>query len=466
MHVVVLGAGLAGLAAAYELSRAGVRVTVLEQEPFTGGMAHSWRVGPYWLDHGPHRFWSRDEELVQHVTGVLDGDVVVRDRRSRIHLFGRWFDYPLRASNVVRNLPPRVLARALFDYGAARVRERIAPTPDADFESWVVKRFGRTLYETFFGTYTQKTWGMPCDRISSDWASQRISQADLWDTIKKTLCPPRDNGVRSLASEFLYPRKGGIGEIGRKYALKSRAAGATIRLDARVEHLESDGDRIRAVVFESLGERERIACDEVVATIPLQSTLRALGDRVGPQVRTASDRLEHVAIVFVYLEIDAPSVSKDHWIYLPEKHLRIHRVSEPKNFSDLSAPGGTTALCCEITCRRGDATWNLGLEEAAAIAERDLVACGLIAPGTARPLDIAKLAHAYPVYDLDYKARFQTLRAAAKQFTNLQTTGRQGLFRYNNMDHSIAMGRKAARTLIERADAGAEQVALAPEWFG
>jgi protoporphyrinogen oxidase len=175
MHVVVLGAGLAGLAAAWELARGGARVTVLERERRVGGMAASWRRGPYWLDYGPHRFHSRDQELIAHLYEVLDGEVVVRQRRSRIHLRGRYFDYPLRLSNVLNNLPPGLLARAACDYVTARCAERLSPTPDHHFEGWVKKRFGRTLYELFFRPYTEKAWGMPCAEISSDWASQRIA---------------------------------------------------------------------------------------------------------------------------------------------------------------------------------------------------------------------------------------------------------------------------------------------------
>src|SRR5687767_7807378 len=161
MHVVILGAGLAGLSAAHALTKSGHQVTLLEKQDYVGGMASSWQVGPYWLDHGPHRFHSRDEELIAHLYEILDNDVVIRERRSRIFLKGRFFDYPLKASNVLGNLPASLLARALLDYLWIRVRQWFKPIPDSNFENWVLKRFGRTLYELFFGTYTSKAWGMP-----------------------------------------------------------------------------------------------------------------------------------------------------------------------------------------------------------------------------------------------------------------------------------------------------------------
>ncbi len=248
MHVVVLGAGLAGLSAAYELRKAGVRCTVVEREDFEGGMACSWERNGFWLDHGPHRFHSRDEELIRHIYEVLDNEVVIRDRMSRIYMQGKFFDYPLKAMNVLKSLPPQLLVRAIWDYLWIRAKQVFKPIPDDNFENWVLKRFGRTLYEIFFGTYTSKAWKMPCSEISADWASQRISQANLWDTIKKTLNPPREGEVRSLVSEFWYPANGGIGQIGRKYAEKIRASGAEVLLETPVERVEVVDDYANRVV--------------------------------------------------------------------------------------------------------------------------------------------------------------------------------------------------------------------------
>jgi protoporphyrinogen oxidase len=173
MRVVVLGAGLAGLSAAWHLVRAGHRVTVVEREAAVGGMARSWRKGPYTLDLGPHRLHSRDPELARHLFEVLEGRVVTTRRRSRILLRGRHFDYPLRAANVIAKLPPGLLVRAVVDYARARVRDRLGGIDERSFEGWVVRRFGRTLYEEFFGAYTEKAWCMPCSEISSDWAARR-----------------------------------------------------------------------------------------------------------------------------------------------------------------------------------------------------------------------------------------------------------------------------------------------------
>ena len=466
MHTVVLGAGLAGLATAFELAKAGQKVTVLEKCDYAGGMATSWKVGPYWLDHGPHRFHSRDAELIEHLYYVLDNEVVIRERMSRIFMQGRFFNYPLQAQNVLRNMPTGILIKAMRDYCWIRFVQIFKKIPDDNFENWVIKRFGRTLYEIFFGTYTAKAWKMPCTEISADWASQRISQANLWDTIKKTLFPPKDGEVRSLVSEFWYPAQGGIGQIGRKYAEKIRAMGGVVLLETGVTRLELEGNKVKRVIAEHDGKELAFEGDQVVNTIPLPRLLEALQPAIGPEVVEAISNLKYSAIVFVYLEVEKTSVSPDHWVYLPEEKLTVHRISEFKNFSDDAAPGDTTVVCCEMTCRVGDEIWNLDLERGTELASRDLAEVGLIEMGSAKGIDITRVRYAYPVYDLNYKVNLNTLKAAAKKITNLHTTGRQGLFRYNNMDHSIAMGRRIAKSIVKNRDTSADEVAAGQEYFG
>ena len=471
MHVVILGAGLAGLSAAHALTRRGVRVTLLEKSLEVGGMASSWQVGPYWLDHGPHRFHSRDEELVRHFYEILDDEVVIRERRSRIYLLGKFFDYPLQTGNVFANLPKGVLARALFDYLWIRAQQPFRPIPDTNFENWVRKRFGDTLFRLFFGTYTAKAWRMPTSQISADWAEQRISQTSLFDAIAKTLFPPRNGAVRSLVSQFWYPRRGGIGQLSRKYAEKIVRQGGEVWLGTPVERLELEGSRVARVVCTRENRRVELECDHVISTIPLPRLLESLHDggrpAITPEVRAAIARIGYIGIVFVYLEVARPSAIPDHWVYLPQPELTVHRITEFKNFSDEAAPGDRTVVCCEITCRPGDERWNLTLAEAARIAENDLVAIGVVRPGECRGLDIAKLPYAYPVYDLEYRANLDVLRGAIAHLSNLSTTGRQGLFRYNNMDHSIAMGRAFADRIANgSADSGAEAIGLEREYFG
>lgn len=466
MQVIVLGAGLAGLSCAYELAKAGHKVLVLEKDAQEGGMSHSTQVGEFTVDHGPHRFHSRDKELLAHVHEVMDNDLVVRDRVSRIYLKGRFFYYPLQAGNVIRNLPPHILIKAFIDYILIRIKNRFSPIPDNNFQNWVMKRFGKTLYDIFFGMYTEKAWHMPCSQISADWASQRISQLNLWDAVKKTLRPPKGGEVRSLVSQFWYPRVGGIGSLSTHYADKIRSMGGEVLLSTPAEKILRDGERVTGIVYTKNGEKVTSQADYVVSTIPLPRMIESLEPGPPEEIRQAISKLRYLSIVFVYLEVSRPVVTTDHWVYLPEKHLKVHRISEFKNFSEETGPKDRTMICAEMTCVPGDETWNLSLEEGSKLAIRDLESIGLLKPGEAKGRYITRVYYAYPVYDLTYKENLQKLIRYVKPFENMDTTGRQGLYRYNNMDHSIAMGRKMARGLIRGGDGGAHAVATGEEYFG
>jgi protoporphyrinogen oxidase len=469
-RVAVLGGGLAGLACAYELAKAGVEVTVLEREPHLGGMASSFTDtadGEYWsYDLGPHRFHTQDEQLIAHVREILAGNHHQAERLSRIVLFNRFFDYPLQTGNVLRNLPPLVLARSFLDYFWVRFTERVGLSHHSDdnFEGWVVKRFGRTLYNLFFGLYTGKSWKMPPEQISGDWASQRISQLSLGDAVRKTLFRPRQ-APRSLVTSFIYPREGGIGQIAKGYQRELEAMGASVVTAAPVTRLHRDGLRITAVDYGG-AQPGSIEADQFISTIPITVLARAVRPAAPKHVTDAISSLKYVSIIFIYVKLAKPHVSPDSWLYLPEPELTIHRISEFKNFSPTCAPPDKTMVCAEITCRIGDEHWRAGDDELVAIATSDLQRIGLIEPGEVLGAFVKRIPHAYPVYDLEYKRHLTPILDFVHTLENIRTGGRQGLFRYNNMDQSIEMGRRMAWTLVSEREAGHEAVATESEYFG
>ncbi len=469
-RVAVLGGGVAGLACAYELARAGVDVTVIEREPHVGGMASSFveegADGSWSYDFGPHRFHTNDPELIAHVREILDGNHLRAERLSRILLFGRFFDYPLQTSNVLRNLPAKVLLRSFRDYYRVRVTERLGIThySDESFEGWVTKRFGRTLYELFFGRYTEKSWKMPPSEISGDWASQRISQLNLGDAVRKTLFRPR-NAPRGLVTEFLYPEVGGIGEIARGYVRELERMGSTVLTGTPVTRVHRDGDRVTRLDYGGKNAGS-IEVDEYISTIPVTVLARTVRPAAPDEVREAISGLKHVSIVFVYLKLSKPQVSPDNWVYLPDHDLTIHRISEFKNFSPRCAPADKTMVCAEITCRVGDEHWRASDEELIELATSDLERIGLIGHDDVLGGFVKKLPHAYPVYDLAYKENLAPIMEFIHTLENVKTGGRQGLFRYNNMDQSIEMGRRMAWAVVKERDAGHEAVATQSEYFG
>jgi protoporphyrinogen oxidase len=470
VRVAVLGGGLAGLSCAYELARAGVEVTVLEREPHLGGMATSFvddSDGEHWsYDFGPHRFHTVDPELIEHVKLILAGNHRQAERLSRIVLGGKFFDYPLDAKNVLLNLPPLTLLRSFFDYAWVRFTEKvgISHLSDENFEGWVTKRFGRTLYELFFGRYTGKTWKMEPSEISGDWASQRISQLDLIDAVKKTLVKTGDT-PRSLVRSFIYPAHGGIGEIARGYGRELEAMGARVITGAPITRVHTVDGAIASVQYGGAAPGA-IEADEFISTIPITALARTVRPAAPAPVLEAINKLQYASIIFVYLKLDKESVSPDSWVYLPESNLTIHRISEFKNFSPDAAPPGKTMVCAEITCRVGDEHWRGSDEELTEIAAGDLERIGFIRRDEVLGSVVKKIPYAYPIYDLAYKDNLTPVLQFVHSLKNVKTGGRQGLFRYNNMDQSIEMGRKMAWATIERRDAGHEAVATESEYFG
>lgn len=468
-HAVVIGGGLAGLAAAWRLTKAGWRITLVEKEPAIGGLASSRTIQTEWgefdVDNGPHRYYSGEQHLIDEVLDLLGDNVCEAQRVSRIFLYNRFFDYPLKGGNVVKSLPKTVLLRAFFDYAAVKIRNIFARKPDDNFENWVVNRFGRKLYKVFFGTYTEKTWGIPCSQISADWAAQRISLLSLWDTVKKTLFKPK-NTPRTLVSVFRYPRRGGIGAIGRAYGQKLEEAGQRIVCDAPLRTVHVEDGRARAVTVGKDGNTERIDCDQVINTIPLNNLVKLISPAPAPEVLAAADALKHRSMIFVYLVLDRPKLTDDHWIYLPEQKLITHRLSEFKNFSPDAAPADKTLICAEITCDFEDADWKKSDEELRQIVVDDLTKrIGLIKAEEVLMTFSNRERYAYPIYDLNYRHNRDLLLKCVAETPGLDTTGRQGLFKYNNMDHSIGMGLTVADN-VEGRGRDHSEIASEQQYFG
>ncbi|RKY20290.1 MAG: hypothetical protein DRQ55_08105 [Planctomycetota bacterium] len=464
--VTVLGGGLAGLSAAQKFTEQGWSVTVLEQRPEVGGLASSAVRDGYTYDYGPHRLYSNLDALNEHFKMVLGDNWGYRDRLSRIFLKGRFVDYPLKANRLHRALPPLLLLRAGFDYFVVRVRNAIRPIPDDNFENWVVKRFGRTLYEVFFGMYTRKAWGIPCDQISADWASQRISLLSLWDAVKKTLFKPK-NTPRTYVSKFLYPKTGGIGELCKGYQRLIERDGGQVLCDASVSGLATEGGEVKGIIYQRDGQEHVATSDLYVSTIPLTTLITLLGDDVPAAAHDAVAGLTHKGIVFAYIKLNQRQLTPDHWVYIPEEQFAVHRISEFTNFSEDCAPEGKTMVCAEITATPGDKHWNMADDDVLELAKRNLVELGLL--DADKVMDggfVERCDFAYPIYDLTYRGHVQTITKTLRSFTNMVSTGRQGLFRYGNMDHSVAMGHAVARRILEDTAIDHAQIAAGDEYFG
>jgi protoporphyrinogen oxidase len=469
-RLLVLGGGLAGLSAAHSLARHGWRVTVVEAGEEVGGLASSGtrvtKWGEFDYDTGPHRFHTGEKHLKDEVLMLLGENKVEANRLSRIFLYGRFFNYPLVGSNVVKSLPKLVLLKCFLDYLWVKIRNLVRRPPDDNFENWVVNRFGRKLYSIFFGVYTEKTWGIPCTQISADWAAQRISLLSLWDTVKKTLFRPKDADTpRTLVSKFFYPRRGGIGVLSRRYQEEIEKLGGKVFTSTKAVEVRVEGGRATGALVEGQGGKRFIEADRVLSTIPVTVLAEIVSPAAPPEVLAAARAMRHRSMVFVYLILNRPKLTDDHWIYLPEDSITVHRLSEYKNFSPYSAPADKTLVCAEVTCDYGDEIWRETDEKLREICVEDLVKIGLIKKDEVLETFSRRAKFAYPLYDLTYRANKDEVLSWVSTIADLDTTGRQGLFKYNNMDHSIGMGLAAAENLMGRGESH-KKIAEGDRYFG
>ncbi|MBN2243617.1 MAG: FAD-dependent oxidoreductase [Acidobacteria bacterium] len=440
-RVVVLGAGLAGLAAADRLAESGVEVRVLEREDHPGGLATTIREGAFHFDLGPHRYYTSRPELLRFVRNLLPGSLLEKERLSRIRLLGRYFRYPPALGDILRRMPPHRSAAMILSYLGERIRSVVTPPGEADFESWVVRRFGRRLYEIYFGPYTKKLWGLPPAELSADWAGQRITVPGLAGIIRATLFPGRSKS-RTLVGTFHYPR-GGIGRIAGALAERIENRGGRIQYRSELRRITR---RVEKGGFLFSANGGQLEADAVVNSLPVTDYVQLLGDLVPEPVHRAASGLRFRALVLTALRLSKRLEARDHWIYVPEASFRFNRLSIPGNFDPDASEHGSQVVF-ETTCREGDEVWA-GRRDLAEEAVEGGVRLGLFERGHVLESLTARAAHAYPIYGCGYAARTATVLDALDALEDSVTCGRQGLFRYNNMDHSLEMGRCAAEELL------------------
>lgn len=431
--IAVLGAGPAGLLAAWHAARAGHDVTVLERAPVVGGLAGSFEVAGLRVDHGSHRLHpSIDPVLLGELRSLLGADLQVRPRQGRIAMAGRLLGFPLRTTDLFRTLPRGLAARMALDVVAAPLRR-----PRADTYAEVVRAgLGPTVERAFYGPYARKLWGVDGAALAGEVARRRIA-ASSPVAIARKLVRATDPAART----FLYPRRG-FGAISEALAGAATAAGADVRLGASVTALAPGADGLRL----SLDGGVTLDAQQVWSTAPL-ATLGGLVPGAPAAVQAAAGRLEHRAMVLLYLVVGAPSWTCFDAHYFPDPGVVATRVSEPKRYrASEDDPAGHTVLCAEIPCTEGDELWSAAPGDLADRLVEELPRAGLPAP---RVVDVAvrRAPHVYPVYRPGFDADLATVEAWVDALPGVVTVGRQGLFVADNTHHVLAMGRALAGAL-------------------
>lgn len=443
-RVLILGGGITGLTAAWRAARAGLDATLFEASDHTGGMGGSRNRDGFVIDHGIHGLYSAREEtkpIIAEMVAEFGEDFLTISKKTSIHFRERYLKYPLGIKELFRALPLTTSFLCGIDFFKTRVRGRLKDIGFAEsFEEWVTDRFGHKLYEIYFGPYVEKVWGLPGTEMSSAWLARRISTISIVSVIRsalKALFTRRDpDEMHSLQPQtFLYPREGSGQFVGRVHAA-AQTAGACIVHATRVTHIAKHGDGWEVEIEDRQGKRVEHG-DAIVSTLPLPLLVQLLGDALPDDVREAAARLRYRSMCIVNLYIDRPNVYQDQWVYYSAPHLPFNRINEFTNLAPGFSPAGKTALNCEITCFRGDETWNRSDEDLRSWCAEHLERLGLLDPAHVFDSDVMRLPNAYPVFDVGCETRLKRVLESVEGSGNLFTAGRQGRFEYINMDECI-----------------------------
>lgn len=444
-NVICIGAGPAGLTAAYELSRNGREVLVLEADPeYVGGIARTHQYKGYRFDIGGHRFFSKSKEIEDLWSELLPNDFVTRPRSSQILYRNKFFPYPLKPFVTFFRLGPVESFRCFFSY----VRVKFSPVrPAKNFQEWMTARFGKRLFEIFFKTYTEKVWGRRCDEISADWAEQRVQDFSFSSALKSMLLPGfLRKGPKTLITSFRYPRLG-PGMLWEETARKVVSQGGKIELGAKVTRLEHK-EESWLVTYEKAGTTHTVECADVISTMPVTLLSRALLPK--PSTLPLADKLEYRDFIIVALMIRSQVSFDDQWLYIHDERVKTCRIQNFRSWSPELVPDkDSSCLGLEYFCNEGDEFWRKSDEELKELARKEAGLLGLADPAKIFDTCVVRKRKAYPVYTGDYSSILEEIRKDLRaHYPHLHLAGRNGMHRYNNQDHAMMTGLLNARNIL------------------
>lgn len=454
--VVIIGAGPAGLTAAYSLLKKSkeAEVTVIEADPkYVGGISKTVEYKNFRFDIGGHRFFSKSKEVEDFWTEILPDDMLDRPRSSRIFYRGKFFSYPLKAAEALFKLGVFESTRCMLSYAKAQV----SPTPDPkNFEDWVSNKFGKRLFSIFFKTYTEKVWGMNCKDISADWAAQRIKGLSLASAVKNAVLPkrkPKNRGevIKTLIDTFRYPRLG-PGMMWEACADKIKEMGGSVLMGQKVTGCRWDEDEnVWSVTYRDAdGAENHIRADHVVSSAALNQLGKALSPKLSAPAAAAADSLKYRDFITVALIVKDREQFSDNWIYIHDPNVTVGRVQNFKSWSPEMVPDPD--CCCyglEYFCFKDDGLWSSSDEDLIELAKTEIEKIGLAKAVDVFDGCVVRQPKAYPIYDDAYAEHVSTLRNEMEsRFPTLHVVGRNGMHKYNNQDHAMMTAMLCAENIL------------------
>ncbi len=432
----MIGAGPAGLTAAYQLAKGGDPVVVLEADEVVGGISRTVERDGWRFDIGGHRFFTKVKPVEDLWNEILPSeDFLVRPRKSRIFYKGKYYDYPLRPANALWNLG---LKEAVL-CGLSYARARVAPPKDqTNYEGWLVARFGWRLYRTFFKTYTEKVWGVPVSEMPADWAAQRVKNLELGKAVLHALSPRRNQTeITTLIEEFRYP-KFGPGMMWEVCRDKVERLGGQVQLGARVTKVHVEAGRATGVTFESEHGPRFLAASHVISSMPIAELVPAIDPAPPPAVLAAGRDLRYRDFLTVALVVPFEAGFEDNWIYVHAPDVEVGRIQNFGQWSPYMVKEGTTCLGLEYFVFEDDALWKADDETLIEKATHELGVLGLVEPSAVQRGYVVRVKKAYPYYDFAYRDNVAAVVSwLSANAPNVHLVGRNGMHKYNNQDHSM-----------------------------
>jgi protoporphyrinogen oxidase len=441
---VILGAGPAGLTAAYLLAKQERPAIVLESQNQVGGLAKTEVRDGYRFDLGGHRFFTKSEEVEQLWHEIMKEEFLLRPRLSRIYWNGKFLEYPLRGPDVIKKLGPVELTRSLFSYLVAAAKPK---GEEETFEQWVSNRFGKRLYELFFRSYTEKVWGVPTTEIRAEWAAQRIKGLSFFSAAKAAFFGNKGNNIKSLIGQFHYPRFG-PGQMWEAMTEDVKKLGGDVRLETPVESLRIENGQVTEVTAGG----EKIIPSEVISSLPLRTTVGLADPAPSQSTLDAAQGLRYRDFLTVALVLEGEDLFPDNWIYIHDPNVRVGRIQNYRSWSEWMVPDDSKACVgLEYFCFEGDDLWTMNDEDLVQLGVQELEKLGLSSRDKLERGYAVRVPKAYPMYDTDYAERVDEIRSWLSGIENLQQVGRNGLHRYNNSDHSMLTSIRAVENITEDA---------------
>jgi protoporphyrinogen oxidase len=444
--IIILGSGLAGLSAAYVLTKADRKIVLFERDSTVGGLAKTIVRGEFRFDLGGHRFFTKNKKIENFVKDLLKGELLEVPRKSKIYLRNKYFDYPLKPSNAISGLGIPTTLKIISDYGIERLKKVVKSSNSLSLEDWVVSNFGRTMFEIYFKEYSEKVWGIECSKISAEWVAQRIKGLSLSKAVKNAFFKFNGKDIPTLADRFLYPQFG-IGRISDrlKETIDKKNRVMTDTSIKRLDHIDS---RIKSIIVNNCDRTYVVEGSEFISSIPLTTLVQILRPEPPEDVLLAASRLRYRDLVIVTIAVNRDKITDQTWIYIPEKKIPFSRIHEPKNWSIDMAPEGKTHIVAEYFCFEGDEKWRATDMVLVEDTVKNLEQLGFIRRDEVIDSVVVRVPKAYPLFEVGYIKHYDTIIDYLSRFKNLHIAGRGGMFRYHNMDHAIETGIETAEKIL------------------